>query len=104
MADTQRSLRIVFLGTPLFAATCLERLLESRHQVVGVVTAPDRPAGRGRALRASEVKTVAEAHGLPLAQPEKLKDPQFHAILDEWNADLGVVVAPPNGTGKRGHG
>ena len=68
-----------FLGTLLFAATCLERLLESRHQVVGVVTAPtDLPAED--ALRASEVKTVAEAHGLPLAQPEKLKDPQFHEI------------------------
>lgn len=87
------SLRVVFMGTPLFAATCLEQLLESRHEVVGVVTAPDRPAGRGRSLRASDVKKVALKNGLPLAQPEKLKDETFHAQLDAWNADLGVVVA-----------
>ena len=72
-----KSLRIVFLGTQ-FAATCLEQLLESRHEIVGVVTAPDRPAGRGRSLRASEVKQVAEKHGLPLAQPASLKSPDFH--------------------------
>lgn len=88
-----RSLRIVFLGTPQFAATCLEQLLESRHEIVGVVTAPDRPAGRGRSLRASEVKQVAERHGLPLAQPVSLKSPEFLAVLDGWNPDLGVVVA-----------
>ena len=91
--SSNRSLRVVFLGTPQFAATCLERLLESRHEVVGVVTAPDRPAGRGRSLRASEVKEVAVRHGLPLAQPEKLKAPEFLAVLDDWNADLGIVVA-----------
>ena len=77
----------------MFAATCLEQLLESRHEIVGVVTAPDRPAGRGRSLRASEVKQVAEKHGLPLAQPASLKSPDFHAVLDTWNPDLGVVVA-----------
>ncbi|MGB1481348.1 MAG: methionyl-tRNA formyltransferase [Flavobacteriales bacterium] len=88
-----RPLRIVFLGTPEFAATCLERLLETRHEVVGVVTAPDRPAGRGRSLRASEVKEVALKHGLPLAQPEKLRDEEFLAQLEAWNPDLGVVVA-----------
>lgn len=92
-SDASPSLRVVFLGTPLFAATCLEQLLQSRHEVVGVVTAPDRPAGRGRSLRASDVKKVALQHNLPLAQPEKLKDAGFHAQLDEWNADLGVVVA-----------
>jgi len=92
-SDATPSLRVVFLGTPLFAATCLEQLLQSRHEVVGVVTAPDRPAGRGRSLRASDVKKVALAHNLPLAQPEKLKDEAFHAQLDAWNADLGVVVA-----------
>ena len=91
--SSNRSLRVVFLGTPQFAATCLERLLESRHEVVGVVTAPDRPAGRGRSLRASEVKEVAVRHGIPLAQPEKLKAPEFLAVLDQWNADLGIVVA-----------
>ena len=92
-SDASPSLRVVFLGTPLFAATCLEQLLQSRHEVVGVVTAPDRPAGRGRSLRASDVKKVALQHNLPLAQPEKLKDEAFHAQLDAWNADLGVVVA-----------
>lgn len=91
--SSSESLRILFLGTPQFAATCLEQLLQSQHKVVGVVTAPDRPAGRGRTLRASEVKQVALAHNLPLAQPEKLKSPEFHALLDEWDADLGVVVA-----------
>ena len=92
-SDASPSLRVVFLGTPLFAATCLEQLLQSRHKVVGVVTAPDRPAGRGRSLRASDVKKVALKHNLPLAQPEKLRDEAFHAQLDAWNADLGVVVA-----------
>ena len=92
-SDASPSLRVVFLGTPLFAATCLEQLLQSRHEVVGVVTAPDRPAGRGQSLRASDVKKVALQHNLPLAQPEKLKDEAFHAQLDAWNADLGVVVA-----------
>ena len=92
-SDASRKLRLVFLGTPLFAAACLEQLLESRHHVVGVVTAPDRPAGRGQTLRSSDVKKVAIEHNLPLAQPEKLKDKSFHAQLDAWNADLGVVVA-----------
>ena len=91
--SSSESLRILFLGTPQFAATCLEQLLQSQHKVVGVVTAPDRPAGRGRTLRASEVKQVALAHNLPLAQPEKLKSSEFRALLDEWDADLGVVVA-----------
>lgn len=93
MTHSPKPLRIVFLGTPGFAATCLERLLESRHEVVGVVTAPDRPAGRGRSLRASEVKVVAEKHELPLTQPEKLKSPEFRATLERWAPDLGVVVA-----------
>ena len=92
-SNTSRRLRIVFLGTPQFAAACLETLLESRHDIVGVVTAPDRPAGRGRSLRASEVKQVALKHDLPLAQPEKLKSQAFLNVLDEWQADLGVVVA-----------
>ena len=93
MTHSPKPLRIVFLGTPGFAATCLERLLESRHEVVGVVTAPDRPAGRGRSMRASEVKVVAKKHGLSLAQPEKLKSPEFRATLERWAPDLGVVVA-----------
>lgn len=86
-------LRLVFLGTPEFAATCLERILESEHEVVGVVTAPDRPAGRGRTLKASAVKEVAVRHQLPLSQPEKLKAPEFLDVLKAWKPDLGVVVA-----------
>ena len=92
-SEASPSLRVVFLGTPLFAATCLEQLLQSRHEVVGVVTAPDRPAGRGQSLRASDVKKVALQHNLPLAQPESLKDASCRAQLDAGNADLGVVVA-----------
>ena len=88
-----RPLRLMFLGTPEFAATCLERILESEHEVVGVVTAPDRPAGRGRTLKASAVKEVALRHQLPLAQPEKLKAPEFLDVLEAWKPDLGVVVA-----------
>lgn len=86
-------LRIGFLGTPDFAAACLTRLLASHHQVVGVVTAPDRPAGRGHKLRASAVKQVAEANRLPLLQPEKLRDPSFLSDWDAWQVDVGVVVA-----------
>ena len=85
-------MRILFLGTPQFAATCLEQLLQSQHKVVGVVTTPDRPAGRGRTLRASEVKQVALTHNLPLAQPEKLKSPEFHALLDEWDDRYRYVI------------
>ncbi len=92
-SSASRSLRIVFMGTPAFAATCLEHLLSSRHKVVGVVTAPDRPAGRGQSLRASEVKEVALRHQLPMAQPHRLKDPEWMEQLASWKPDLGVVVA-----------
>ncbi|MDA0729494.1 MAG: methionyl-tRNA formyltransferase [Bacteroidetes bacterium] len=92
-SSSGRSLRIAFMGTPAFAATCLERLLMSRHKVVGVVTAPDRPAGRGQTLRASEVKEVALRHHLPMAQPHRLRDPAFLEQLASWEPDLGVVVA-----------
>jgi len=88
-----KKLRIVYLGTPEFAATCLETLLEGRHDVVGVVTAPDRESGRGRIVTQSEVKTLAIERGLPLAQPERLRSEEFLDILKGWNADLGVVVA-----------
>jgi methionyl-tRNA formyltransferase len=81
------------MGTPEFAVATLEALIASRHQVVGVVTAPDRPAGRGQQLRPSPVKQAALAHSLPLAQPEKLRDPAFLAQLTSWQPDLIVVVA-----------
>ena len=86
-------LRIVFFGTPDFAAAGLEALANSRHDVVGVVTAPDRPAGRGQQMKPSEVKVMAEGMGLPIAQPEKLRATEFLSQLDDWRADLFVVVA-----------
>jgi methionyl-tRNA formyltransferase len=89
----ERRLRIVFMGTPEFAATCLETLLEGRHEVVGVVTAPDRESGRGRKISQSAVKKLAIEKGLPIEQPAKLREEGFLEVLKGWNADLGVVVA-----------
>lgn len=86
-------LKIVFMGTPDFAVASLERMLSGRHRVVAVVTAPDKPAGRGQQVRFSPVKTCALAHGLPLLQPDKLKDPAFLHALGSYGADLFVVVA-----------
>lgn len=86
-------LKIVFMGTPDFAVASLERLLRGRHHVVAVVTAADKPAGRGQQVRFSAVKTCALAHGLPLLQPDKLKDPAFLHALGSYGADLFVVVA-----------
>jgi methionyl-tRNA formyltransferase len=88
-----QSLRIVFAGTPQFALPALRALLASRHQVVGVLTQPDRPAGRGRELRASPVKLLAVEHGLPVAQPATLKTAEGRAVLHGWSPDLMVVVA-----------
>jgi methionyl-tRNA formyltransferase len=87
------SLRIVFLGTPEFATTALNALLQSKHEVVGVVTAPDKPAGRGQQLNESDVKKFALLHELKLFQPEKLRDENFIQELKDLNADLFVVVA-----------
>lgn len=87
------SLRIVFLGTPEFATTSLNALVNSKHEVVGVVTAPDKPAGRGQQLNESDVKTFAVQHELKLFQPEKLRDEHFIQDLKNLNADLFVVVA-----------
>lgn len=87
-------LRLVFMGTPDFAVPTLESLLAwPGGQVVAVVTAPDRPAGRGRQLQASAVKVAAEAHGLPVLQPTNLKSPEFQEELRSYAADLQVVVA-----------
>src|SRR5262249_35094145 len=85
--------RIVFMGTPPFAVASLNALLDARMEVAAVVTAPDRPAGRGQQLRMSAVKERALAAGLPVLQPEKLKAPAFHAELDALDASLFVVVA-----------
>jgi methionyl-tRNA formyltransferase len=86
-------LRIVFFGTPEFAVSPLQALLASRHQVAGVVTQPDRPRGRGQRSQASPVKDVALRHGLPVLQPERLRDEGFLNELRQLGADLGVVAA-----------
>ncbi len=88
-----RSLSIVFMGTPEFAVPSLEKLLSGRHTVRAVVTVSDKPAGRGRKLQQSPVKKLAQQHGLPVLQPEKLKDPGFLETLESFGADLFVVVA-----------
>lgn len=87
------SKRIVFMGTPEFAVASLDALLRAGIEVVAVVTAPDKPAGRGRQLRMSAVKEFALAQGLQVLQPVKLRDPEFHAALDATGASLYVVVA-----------
>ncbi len=87
------ALRLVFLGTPPFAARCLEALLESRHAVVGVFTRPDRPSGRGWKQRQSAVKQLALEHHLPLLQPASFKEPEALDRLASLAADLGVVAA-----------
>lgn len=105
----KKDLRIVFMGTPEFAATSLRALVEGGYDIVGVVTMPDKPAGRGHKLQASPVKQYALEQGLPVMQPEKLKDPAFVSALRSLKADLQIVVAfrmlpevvwsmPPRGT------
>lgn len=84
--------RIVFMGTPEFAVPCLQTLIETQ-QVVGVVTQPDKPAGRGNKLRPSPVKVVAEAAGIPIYQPRSLKKEEAAAPLREWQPDIIVVAA-----------
>lgn len=88
-----RDLRIVFMGTPEFAVASLDALVFAGCTIVGVVTAPDKPAGRGLKLQESAVKKYAVEKGLKIMQPEKLKNPQFLEGLKSLNADLQVVVA-----------
>lgn len=88
-----KDLRIVFMGTPEFAATILKKLIESNYNVVGVITAPDRPAGRGRKIQMSAVKQYAESQGLQVLQPTNLKSETFVSQLKELNATLQIVVA-----------
>ncbi len=87
------SLKIIFAGTPEFAAVALDRLLHSSHQVIAVYTQPDRPAGRGLKLTASPVKELALAKQLPVHQPASLKSVDEQNILKELNADVMVVAA-----------
>lgn len=102
-------MRIVFMGTPDFAVASLDILVQNGYNIVGVITAPDKPAGRGKQIQQSAVKQYAVAHNLNVLQPEKLKNPEFLAELKALNADLQIVVAfrmlpevvwnmPPKGT------
>lgn len=102
-------LRIIFMGTPQFAVPSLNKLYEAGYNIVAVVTAPDKPAGRGMQLTESAIKKYATGKNLRILQPEKLKDPEFIKELRALNADLQVVVAfrmlpeivwnmPPKGT------
>ena len=86
-------MKIVFMGTPDFAVASLDAICASGHKVVGVVTVPDRPTGRGLKVTASPVKQYALQHNLPLLQPERLRDPDFQSALQAWGADIFVVVA-----------
>ncbi|MGL5532941.1 MAG: methionyl-tRNA formyltransferase, partial [Plesiomonas shigelloides] len=88
-----QALRIVFAGTPDFAARHLDALLASEHQVVGVYTQPDRPAGRGKKLTPSPVKVLAEQHAIPVFQPPTLRKEEYQQELAALNADVMVVVA-----------
>src|SRR5690606_14565781 len=102
-------MRIVFMGTPDFAAASLDALVKAGNDIAAVVTAADKPAGRGQKLNESAVKKYAVAHDIPVLQPEKLKNPEFLEELKSFKADLQVVVAfrmlpevvwnmPPKGT------
>ena len=86
-------LRIVFMGTPEFAVASLDALVKAGCNIVGVITAPDKPGGRGMQLQQSAVKKYAVEHNLNILQPEKLKNPEFLAELKSLNADLQIVVA-----------
>jgi methionyl-tRNA formyltransferase len=88
-----QTLRIVFMGTPEFAVASLEALVKAKYNIVGVVTAHDKPAGRGMKLQESDVKKYAVKHKLKILQPEKLKNPEFLEELKSLNADLQIVVA-----------
>lgn len=87
------SLRIIFAGTPDFAANALSALIKSEHQIVAVYTQPDRPAGRGRKLRASPVKEVALENDIPVLQPDNLKEAETQEVLRSFNADVMIVAA-----------
>jgi len=105
----KETLRIIFMGTPGFAVESLKALVENGYNVVGVVTMPDKPGGRGYKLQPSAVKQYALQQGLKVLQPEKLKDESFLHELQQLQADVQVVVAfrmlpevvwamPPKGT------
>jgi len=87
------SLRIVFMGTPEFAVGIAKAIFESKHELRGIVTVPDKPAGRGQRLHESAVKQFANSNKIPVLQPDKLRDETFIKQLSAWQADVFVVVA-----------
>lgn len=89
----KENFRIIFMGTPEFAVESLDVLIKNNFNIVGVITAPDKPAGRGQKLVSSPVKKYALKNGLTILQPEKLKNPQFLEVLKSLQPDLQVVVA-----------
>jgi methionyl-tRNA formyltransferase len=89
----KEKLRIVFMGTPEFAVGILDALMQSKHEVIGVVTVADKPAGRGQQIQQSAVKQYALSNGLSILQPDKLREETFLTELASLNADLFVVVA-----------
>ncbi len=93
MSEQNKDLRIIFMGTPDFAVASLEALVKAKCNIVAVVTAPDKPAGRGMKLQESPVKKYAARHDIKVLQPEKLKNPEFLNELRSLNADLQIVVA-----------
>lgn len=90
---TGKELRIVFMGTPEFAVASLRRLVEEGYNIVAVVTTPDKPAGRGQKMHESDVKVAARELGLPILQPEKLRDEAFVEAMRALQPDLGIVIA-----------
>ena len=86
-------MRVIFMGTPDFASATLQALIDAGHEIALVVTQPDKPAGRGKQVKGSPVKELAEAAGLPVYQPVKVKDPEAIEILRGVNADVIIVVA-----------
>lgn len=86
-------MRIVFLGTPEWAVPSFERILTDGHQVLGVFTQPDRPAGRGNKLQPPAVKTAALKHNLPVYQPTKVRTPEFRELFESLSPDVAVIVA-----------
>ncbi len=90
---TKKDFKIVFMGTPDFAVEALKELIDNNYNIVGVITSPDKPAGRGRKLNISAVKKYALLNNLTILQPKNLKAPEFTTELEKLNADLQIVVA-----------
>ncbi|MDA7742214.1 methionyl-tRNA formyltransferase [Francisellaceae bacterium] len=92
--SSEKKLNVVFAGTPDIAATALQSLLQSRHNIIGVFTQPDRPAGRGKKLKSSPVKSLAKTHNLPIFQPASFKkEPEYIEQLESLKPDVLIVVA-----------